>query len=177
MALVEKRYAEALLNLSVSRNDIEAYRSELGSFLEVYNGNDDLRRILLNDTIEGSIKVDILQNVLGGRLGPEILNFLKLLVEKQRIKHLPGIYTEFNALADKKTNTIKIEIYSAFPLDELQIEGIKEKYRQIYGTDSARALVTTDRSLIGGIKVKIGDRVVDATLKSRLEELKKVITE
>ena len=78
-------------------------------------------------------------------------------------------------MADKIGNILHMEVISAEPLGEDQLERLKGIYRKEYGADGVRADVWTDASLIGGVMVKIGDKVIDGTIHGRLKQLKSVM--
>lgn len=175
MPLVETRYAEALVELAFDKNLIEQLREELFQVSEVFERCLELRFLLLNMKIGADIKKETIKQVFKDNIKPETLNFLMLLIDKNRIRYLPGIVREFNRLADKKQNILNIKIYSAFPLDEMQVERLKEKYRRIYKAASVKAEIEIDKSLIGGVKVKIGDKVIDASVTGKVNTLKELL--
>lgn len=172
MALVEKRYAEALVDLSVEQAAIEQYMGDLGSFAAAYREMPEFKAFLLNPEAEKPIKKDALRKIFGRSLRNEVLNFLMLLVDKDRIKHIPGIYDEFVKQADAKRNVLHIKIISASPLDSTQIERITGKYGAAYRSAAVKTDVEIDPGVIGGVKVIIGDKVIDGTVKGRLKALR-----
>ena len=177
MPLVEKRYAEALFNVSLSTGNIEKFQQQLKTIVEIYNTQEDYKFFFLNPEVTKDIKKDTLLKIFTGNIEIELLNFLMLLVDKGRTAFIPGIYTEFVELADKMKNVLYISITSASPIDENQINSIKEKYRKLYNSSYVKADLNIDKSLIGGIKVQIGDKVIDSSVKSRLESIKAFILE
>ena len=175
MPLIETRYGEALVDVGLERNTAEAFRKDLLHVANVYREQRDLKALLLNTKIDTGIKKETVRSIFEGAVHVEVLNFLLLILDKNRIKFLPGIIREFNRLADKKQNVLNIKIYSAFPLTHAQVEKIKEKYRTNYKAAAVKADVEIDKALIGGVKVKVGDRIVDFSVASRVESLKKML--
>lgn len=175
MPLVEKRYAEAMVDLSVQNNAIDICQQELGTIAEIYAIQPDLKDFLLNPQADIETKKKILKNIFSGRLGNDIMSFLMLLLDKGRIKYLPGIYKEFVKLADEKRSILNITIITAVPLDPVQLKKLAEKYRSHYGAASVKVITELDTSLIGGVKVIIGDKLVDGSVKGRLKELQDML--
>ncbi len=175
MSMLEKRYAEALMEVSIEQSALDAFRKEFSCIVDCFNSNRDFMKYLLNPEVNKRIKEETIDKIFEGRIRPELSNFLKLLVENGRISFLPGILEEFENLANKKKNVLDISIESYEPLDQEQLEEVKEKYRKMYKADSVVARVEVGKDIFGGIKVRIGDQVVDSSVKGRLEELKKLI--
>lgn len=175
MALVERRYAEALVDISVQRGLIDIIGQELGSIAVILKMQPELWSFLLNPEVKTESKKAVMRKVFENRVTPELVNFLLLLLDKGRIKFLPGILEEFNKLSDRIKNVLNMTIVSAFPLDEMQINKIKQKYKQKYNAFSVKAVVEVDGSLLGGVKVKIGDKVIDGTITGRLNSLKELV--
>jgi F-type H+-transporting ATPase subunit delta len=177
MSLVETRYAEAFVNLALERNQVEQYKTELYKVLDIYQKHNELKAFLLNMKINANIKKETIEKVFNQNVSSEVRNLLKLLLDKKRIKYLPGIVEQFSSIADKKRNILNITVYSAFPLEDSQVERIKDKYRKIYNAASVKADIRIDKNLIGGIKIKIGDKIIDATIVSKVEMLKEMLEE
>jgi F-type H+-transporting ATPase subunit delta len=175
MPLVEKRYAEALVKISVEKNLIEQHQQELGLVAEMYGGSEDLKNFLLNPRNDRDTKKAFLRNVFSGRIQDEILGLLLLLLDKGRIKYLKGIYEEYVKLADEKRNVLSMSIITAEPLDAGQVKSISENFRKLYSASSVKSEVVVDGSLIGGIKVKIGDKLLDGSIKGRLKDLQEIL--
>jgi ATP synthase, F1 delta subunit len=171
MPLVEKRYAEALINISVEQNAIDTYQRDLETVERVYLDDPFFMDFLLNPENETGIKKSVVQKVFEGNVKPELISFLKLLLDKGRIKHLPGIYKEFVQFADEKRSILNISIMSAKPLDTAQLNNITEKFRKLYNASSVKSETKIDPSLIGGVKIAIGDKLIDGSIKGKLKAL------
>ncbi len=177
MPLVEKRYAEALVSLSIQHSCIDDIQAQLGSIVYTFNTEPTFKSFLLNPEIKTDVKKDAVKNILSGKIRNEILNFLMLLLDKGRIRYLPGMLAEYTALADKMRNVLNMQIISAVPLDAIQSNRITEKYRQMYNASAVKVEAIVDTSVIGGVKVVLGDKVIDGTVKGRLKELERLLIE
>lgn len=177
MSLVDRRYAEALVEISIQKNKIQSYQEELKGIVSIYNSQLDLKLLFINPQVKTEVKKEIAEKLFGNQIDSDLLNFLKLLFDRGRIKFLPSIADEFNKLADKHKNVLSMTIIASAPLDEKQINSIKEKYRKLYNATSVNASNEIDTSLLGGVKVRIGDKVIDGTVKGRLEALRQVLVD
>jgi F-type H+-transporting ATPase subunit delta len=177
MPLIEKRYAEALIGLSVQKNTIDEYQQELLVIVELYKNLQEFRLFLLNPEIKTDNKKTVINNSFNGKVKKEIISFILLLLDKGRIRNLPGILIEYIKSADKIKNTMDITIISSIPLEDTQVSKIVEKYKTLFGSISAKIHLAIDSSLIGGVKVKIGDKVVDSSITGRLKNLREVLIE
>jgi len=175
MPLVDKRYAEALVEIAQTANAIDEIRQQLTEVKDIYKSQQELRLLLNNPKVKIDAKKGVINSLFSKHVRPEVLKFLLLLIDNDRIKHLSGINDEFIKLADIKQNTLNMTIISATELDESHITKIKEKYRKIYNAARVRANIEIDKSLIGGIMLKIGDKVIDGSVKGRLESFKELL--
>lgn len=174
MPLVEKRYAQALLELS--ETNAESVRQEFEGFLELYKSDKEFSSFLHDPRIKLDKKQTVIRNVFSDRLSKNMLNFILLLIEKQRTKDISKIYEQFVILINESTNILEMQIISAVPLDEQQIYSMKEKFRIKYNASAVKAAIVLDPSIIGGVKVIIGDKVYDGSIKGRLESLTELVS-
>lgn len=177
MSLIEKRYAEALVDISVQKGMIDAYQEEFKDLVDLYNTHSDLKLLLINPQIKAEAKKELITKLYKNKMKTELLNFVLLLIDKGRIKFLPSILDEYIQLANKHKNILDMTIISAAPLEDTQINALKEKYKALYNSSAVKANIEVDSSLIGGVKVRIGDKVIDGTVKGRLDSLKQLIIE
>lgn len=175
MSLVEKRYAEALVKISAEKDMIRQHQQELALVADLYGRQDDLRNFLLNPRVGKDAKKDFLRGIFSGKLENEVLNLLLLLLDKGRIKHLQGINEEYARLADERLNVLDMNIRTAVPLDADQIKNISEKFRKLYSASTVKTAVIIDESLVGGVRITIGDKLLDGSIKGRLKELQEIL--
>jgi len=172
MPLVAERYASALLSIAVERECIDRFGRDMQAVSRVFEEHDELRAFLAHAGIDKSVKKDVIRGIFEKEVSREVLNLLMLLVDKHRIGHFPGIAREYRILADREQNILNIEVWSSHPLEDAEIDRIKKKYTRIYGASGARVDMKIDNKLIGGLKIKIGDRIIDGTLAARLKSLR-----
>lgn len=175
MPLVEERYAEALIEITEANVSTDKVLSDFIALINLLDSVEELEDYLGNPQIQSEMKKRLLSEMFEGRIDESLFKLLLLLIDKARTKHIRGISEEYKRLADEKRNILKLKIISAVQLDELQIEKIREKYSQIYNNKKVRTVLQIDKSLIGGIKVLIGDRAEDYSVKTRLDSLRNLL--
>lgn len=169
MPLVEKRYAQAMFELL--GNEANTAAEELKSFVEIYETDRDFSSFLLDPRIRSDDKQSAVRNIFTGRLSKNTLNFILLLIAKKRIGYIHSIYDQFMHMVEQSANVLEIEIISAMPLAQNQLDSIKEKFRVKYKANAVKSKETIDTSIIGGVKVIVGDKVYDGSIKGRIESL------
>lgn len=169
------RYAEAMLALAVSAGAVDEYQKELEAVSQIYQEENGLKAFLLCPQKERSAKKAILKEAFGCLGEKNILSLLYLLLDKNRIPLTPEICSAYVRLADEYRNLLNITVTTALPLEQKQIDEIGEKFRAVCRGSSVKITVETDRSLIGGVKVQIGDRLFDGSVKGKLSKMKTAI--
>lgn len=175
MPLVERRYAEALVAIAEQNGLIDEYQQEFQAVVDAFHHQMEFKFFLFNPEIKIDVKKEVIRKIFTGRVKNELINFLELLLDKGRIKFLPGILQEYVKMADQKKNILSITIVTAATLDGAKVEEIKEKYKKLYHASHVKAQVEMDPKLIGGLKVKIGDKVIDGTIMGRIESMKEIL--
>ncbi|MBP1737453.1 MAG: synthase delta subunit [Oscillospiraceae bacterium] len=171
MSIVDKRYAEALFRIALQENAINTYQEELVAVSGLYETNGEFRNFLLYPQYDGKLKKQVLNTLFEHELGKNMLNFLMLLLDKNRITLLPTISREFVRLADEHNRVLNITIFAAIPMEAEDVKKVCDKFQALYHASDVKATVELDSSLIGGIKVAVGDKLYDASIKGRLSEL------
>lgn len=172
MPIVAARYAKALLDLAISEDAVDAYRQELAAISYLYSAENGLRAFLLSPRSSLATKKDMLLHAMDGPIRKNLLHLLLLLLDKGRVESLPGICAAYYQMVDEYRNILNITVLTALPLDEGQIGRIGEKVRAIYRAASVKIAVKTDRSLIGGVVVTVGDKLYDASVKGKLSKMR-----
>jgi F-type H+-transporting ATPase subunit delta len=174
-AVVESRYASALLDAAPTAKDADTVLTDMSRLTEIWSDSEELRYFLLNPTVPNAAKKETLTKILAQDAPAVLKNFVCLLTDKGRLEELPKICGEYKRIKDARQNNLEIAVYSAQPLDEAQLKQICDKYKLKYAASSAAVTNIVDSSLIGGICVRVGDDYVDDTLAGRLKGLLSVI--
>ena len=174
--LIAKRYSDALFNLVESNNlDIQSINSQLKSVSESLNNSDDLRNFMSNPVMTSEQKKDVIVSILNGRVDSVIINFIKLLIDKERFFAFKEITESFSNSVDRLNNIQRVQVTSAI---ELKAE-LKNKLREKLSNKlnkNIELVMDIDKSIIAGLIIKINDNVIDMSLRHKFEELSKEMT-
>ena len=170
--IVAKRYAKALLEIGKDDGQLETYAQDLSQMAELLQSSQELESALANPAFALEERKDIL-SVFMEKLGISGIaaNFFKLLLDRGRIDGARVISAIYAELLDEERGIKRAEVVSATSLDEAAISRLKETLKKVAGQD-VHLEVKEDPSLIGGVVARIGDLVLDGSVKSQLENLK-----
>ncbi|MEP9401458.1 F0F1 ATP synthase subunit delta [Sphingomonas sp. VNH70] len=170
-ASLSGRYATALFGLAQDQGRSSAVESSLKTLQEAIAESDDLSALIKSPLIgrdEAARTLSALVPVLG--LDPITANFLGVLAQNRRLGDLPAIIRAFRELAARSRGETNAEVTSAHPLDDAQVEALRQQLRSRVGREVAIDL-KVDPSLLGGLIVKIGSQMIDSSIKTRLNTL------
>jgi len=169
---VSKRYAKALLSLGKEDGKYRQYGEDLRDFSSFYEQNDEFAQSVSNPVFSLEDRKKILNFVLGKtRYSETVKHFLNLLLDKNRISAVSGINAYYEKLTDEVANIARAEVITAGPLNEDARKRL-EKVLEALTSRTIRMTAREDKALIGGIVVKIGDLVLDGSVKAQLKGLK-----
>ena len=173
MPVIESRYAEAFLGSVPTAEAADGVERALTGLSGLWRDNEEFRFFMLNPVVPDNAKKETVMQILreDAEANPILKNFIYLLIDKERLTLLPEISDEFSSIKSKSRNGITITVTSAETLDGGQMEGIREKYRAQYGAAYADIQNIVEPSLIGGVRVQIGDMLIDNTLSDSLKNL------
>ena len=171
MAIVEKRYAQALLNCSKNQNDNETFEQGLNSMATLFNSNMQFKKILLDPRIGNDVKLNIIKEIFPEHQNAVFLSFLNLLLDKNRMNIIDGISDEYSKLNSVLNNELSMKIVSAKELNEDEINSLTLKYKGMYNADKVKYTLEVDKEILGGIKVVIGNKIYDGSLKTHLRKM------
>lgn len=172
VAGVAGRYAAALFELAQEQTQIEAVEQDLVKFQGLINESQDFQRLIKSPVIPAADQQRALAAVLAAAgLGPLVQNFFKLVAQNRRLFFASEIVRGFRSLAAKARGEVTAQVASAHPLTDTQAEELKAVLKASVGKD-VLLHTTVDPSLLGGLVVKIGSRMVDSSLKTKLSNLK-----
>jgi F-type H+-transporting ATPase subunit delta len=169
--LVASRYANALFEVGVSEGTTAALNDELKVIVDLFNGNEDFLKILKAPLISKEEKKALVEKIYKDKASLEMMNFLKVLIDKDRIGIIDEIFTEFKVLINEKNNILEAVAITAVPMSEKDLNNLKQKLSETKGKNITLKN-EVDTSVIGGVLVKMGNEEIDGTIKTRLEKLK-----
>jgi F-type H+-transporting ATPase subunit delta len=172
MADVGARYAQALFELADEAKMVAVAEDDLRSLKAMSAESVDLRRLIASPAFSAEDKGKALLAVAGkAHLNPMTKNFLGVLAANNRISALPDVIRAFELLAAGRRGAVAAEVTSAIKLTAAQEKTIAAELKKAFGKDP-EITTTVDPAILGGLKVKVGSRLFDASLKSRLDQLK-----
>jgi F-type H+-transporting ATPase subunit delta len=169
LATIARPYAEAL-DQSVSGADALALIPQLQALAAVA-GNPDMLQLADNPKVLPKQVIDVITGVAKTPLDPKVSNLLATVVDNGRLAALPEIAAQFNALVKSRSGTSDATIESAFPIDDAQLPQVVAALEKRFGR-KLNATVVVDPGLIGGIRVVVGDEVLDTSVRARLERMR-----
>jgi F-type H+-transporting ATPase subunit delta len=165
-----RRYATAIFNLAKQSDAIEAVGRDLETAATAIYATDDVRRFYLSPVFGRTKKEDVLLSVFEGKVGEIALHSLLLLVRKRRESLLQTIVVEYRKLVLSEEGKERLEIVSARELAPNELNSIVVRLSRSYGK-SFDVSHRTDPSLLGGVRISMGDRSIDGSLAGRIDEL------
>ncbi len=175
-AAVAKRYAQALLQIGQEKDSLDRYQEDLKLVVDTIQSDESLQRILLSRTIGSDKKKNIATALFEGKVAQIILNFLYVVIDKNREDCIGDIYVMYCVYADEVRNIAYADIVSAYPLTEAQEEALCAQLEHISGK-TVKLNVSVDESLLAGMVVTFGDKVYDGTVGARLAGIKQKMHE
>jgi len=165
-----RRYAEAAFEVAQRDDSIDAWRRELDAAAAIV-AEDRIGRALANPAIPLDTRIATAQATFGPMVGPKVLNLIGLMLRRGRIQELPRLAAEFRRLDDERQGIARATVTSTLPLEPDEVSALQERLAS--STDRRVELdLKVDPSLLGGLVVRLGDRLVDGSVRSRLERLR-----
>jgi F-type H+-transporting ATPase subunit delta len=164
-------YARALFDVVQAEGELDRVEDELYRFGKLMESNHELKQALADQGIDRIQREKILDELLADKVSAHTLGLLTFIVAQGRARQLPQILEQLSKLAAAARNSVVAEVRSAVPLDAAQRKALAEALSKATGK-KVEVKTLVDPSVIGGVVAKIGDTVIDGTIKSRLEQLK-----
>lgn len=173
MAEVAHVYAEALFEVGRDRGKLDLLREQLGQFADAVAGDRKLQVFFFSPYFSSAEKRDGLARAVTGA-EPELVNFLELLIEKQRMTEVFRIRRQFEELWKRENRRLEVTVTSAVELDPAVVERVGEEIERQTGRKIDLAS-RVDADILGGLVLQVGNMVLDASIRNRLESLRKSV--
>ena len=171
--LVSNTYGQALFELAVEEGKEDLFLEEVGTLKEILSENPDFDRLMNHPKILKEEKLAVLNQVFRGRISDELAGFLHLIVSKDRYNEIDGIL-DYYIDEIKKLKGIGIAyVTTAVALSEAKQKEVEEKLLSTTSYKQMEMHFRVDEELIGGMIIRIGDRVVDSSIQTKLFEMKR----
>ena len=168
---VENVYAEALLSAAKETGKTGEILKDAKLLLKTLREAPEFLACLSDPVLSGEDRKNAFLSVFSGALQEETSGFLAVLIEKRREDRLEEILRRFERLAEESMGIGRVSVRTAFPVTEKEKAAIEDKVRETAGFKTLHFEYETDESLIGGLVIRLGDRVVDGSVKNRLDKL------
>ena len=170
MAVAHRMYARALYEAAQAQDAVDVARDQLAELASAFEATPELEAFLANPQLDPGAKADVLDEVATGA-APVVRNFLRVVAVKGRASQLRGIAEEFEAIVDREQGRLKVELTTAYELDDDEATRIVGKIEQASGR-TVEATRSVDPELIGGMILQAGSLRVDASVRGRLDRLR-----
>lgn len=171
MAVVANRYVKALMESAKSEEENTMYEKGLKEISNLFESNENFKNVLLNPRIENQEKLNIIKEIFPECNNEIFGNFIKLLIDEKRINIVEDISNEYTKLYDSLNKELKMKIITAMKLDDEQINELISKYKELYKADTVEYELEIDETIIGGIKVIVGNKIYDNSVKTQIQDM------
>ncbi len=165
-----RRYAEAVFQLADRDNALDRWLEDLRTAAELVD-RPDVGRIVNSPMVPLADRQALLEQTLGSRISPKALNLVGLLAGRGNLEMLGPIATEYQRLLNQRRNVVTAVVTSAMPMTSEEDKAVRAKVAGMTGT-TVDMEMRVDPELIGGMTVRIGDRLIDGSVRGRLERLR-----
>lgn len=174
--LVSARYAKALFDVAIEGNKKNELMEELKHIKDLFKENKSFMEIYKSPVISNSEKKELIKTIFENKVSDYMYNFLRVLVDKNRISYIFGIFNEFKKLYNDSENISEAIAITAIKLSDKKLEKLKVNLSKV--TNKTIILKNqVDKEVVGGMLIKIGEQEIDGTLKKRLNEIKENLRE
>ncbi|MBE5943470.1 MAG: F0F1 ATP synthase subunit delta [Lachnospiraceae bacterium] len=172
---VDTTYGNALFELALEENILDSLYEEVIQLIEILNENPEIIKLLAHPQIEKSEKKDIIENVFGKRVSDEITGLMIMVMEKGHSASLIDIFNYFIKQVKKAKNIGIASVVSATNLSDSQKAAIEKRLIETTSYATMEIDYQVDKSIIGGLIIRIEDRVVDSSIKTKIDNMSKTL--
>lgn len=167
-----RRYAEAAFEIALRDDNVEHWLEQLDTAARI-TADDDVVDRLSDPSVPFDVRAEALESALGSKLVPQLRNLLLMLMRRRRLAHASGVAADFRRLYNQRAGIVEATATSAAPLSEDEVRTLRERIAAIAGSGRQVDLqLAVDPSLLGGVTVRLGDTLIDGSVRGRLERLR-----
>ena len=171
---LDRRYALALYEVAEAKGKVNQYIQDLREICELIRNNKDFYEVIKHPQVGTKQKKATFINIFKGKIDEELLSFLLILIEKDRILFLKEKLNEMEKIHLEKNNTYKGIVKTITPLERDEYEELVSKLEMKYNKTIILEQII-DKSILGGVYVRVNNEIIDGTVKTRLDNLKKIM--
>ena len=169
--LVSKTYGDALFAVAMEEDRLDEFFETAKDLSDILRTNEEFGKLMNHPKIVKEEKIKIVEEVFGNKVPGEILGLMKLMVTKGRASEMLSVFDYFVNLVKEEKKIGKADVTTAIALNENQRKQVEEKLLETTDYQSFEMQYHVDASIIGGMVIRIGDRVVDSSVKTKLQDL------
>lgn len=169
-------YASTLLELLNERSQVDAVQGELHQLREIFEQNPQLTQLLSDPTISSEDRAGVVERTFKNQVSELTWNFLRVLNQRGALRHLPRIVDALDHLVDEQRGRIEVDLTVAHRLDDQQLQAVQQRIGQALHKDAVIHQFV-DESIIGGLVLKIQDKLIDASVRYQLQAMRRQLLE
>ena len=170
-----RRYAQAVFQIAVESDELERWLDDLTQLADSIT-NEEFRQTLSAPRISMAQKESLIRESLGSSVSPLALNLICLLASRGQVQVLPGIADRFQEMLDGHQGVERAEVVSAVALSDGQQDQVNQMLNELSGKD-VRLTTRVDPEILGGLVIRIGDRVMDGSARTRLQNMRRELAQ
>lgn len=170
--VVSERYAQALFDLSKSDNSTDKIYEDLKMIAESLREYPELKTLLSHPVISNQDKKDMFNQIFSGKISKFTANVIMLLIDKKRESLIPEVAELYREMYNNLHSKVVADVYTSVEIGQAELSLLRKKL-ELYLNKQVEIDTHVDQSVIGGVLVKIGDRVIDGTLRTKFENMAK----
>lgn len=174
--VIADRYAQALFEVGEETQTTSELYQELKQLVDILNENKDLYNFLKSPLIGRDDKKNVMKNIFENQLSKNMNNFLKIVIDKDRISVIENIQESYKSLLNDKNNILEGTVITAVALNEKEIKDLEKNLSTKYNKNVTLTNVV-DETILGGVLVKLGNEEIDGTVRTRLSKMKKQLSQ
>lgn len=174
--LVSKTYGQALFELALEENALERILEEEAFVKEVFANNQELVTLLNHPKISKDEKIQVVENIFKGKISDTMVGFLVIVVNKERYDELEHIFQYLEEKVREYKNIGVVKVTTAVELTDAQKEQLRVRLLEVTTFAQLEFDYTVDPSIIGGMVLRIGDRVVDSSIRTEIDQMAKSLS-
>lgn len=172
---LDRRYALALYEVAEKKNKVDEYINDLKEIVNAMKTNSDFAELIRHPKISTSGKKKMFSDIFKGKIDDELLSFLLVLIDKNRILGLEGKLQQMENIRLEKSNTLVADIKTVVVLKDDERKAIIDKLQDKY-KKNILLKEEIDKDIIGGVYIRVGDDIIDDSLRAKLQNMKKLMT-
>lgn len=169
--LVSKTYADAMFSLALEENRLDEFLDASVQMLNILQENTDFLTLIRQPELSDAEKEKIIEEIFERKLPKEMIGLLVLLVQKHHADEMESVFSYFIRLAKQEKKIGKADVTTAVTLSEEKEKAILNRLLEVTSYERMEIRYTVDRELIGGMVIRIGDRRIDTSIRTKLEKI------